>query len=716
MAKFKPLAVDNNNVLSRIDTVDIDVNDINSGTDICMCDTSGGNTIVIENEDIQTLENKVFSKNVYLGFDGTFDPNTDINLGTPLEEVTLLNNLDINDKNITNNASSNIFIDNTKRLTNTSNSISDVNGVGLRNNAIRWETPNLGVEGYVGAFNNIENSGINKNGLLIRTQNASANSLKIEARDSASLNLNNIPFQIITHDGSNLVTEVLTVYGCAPDYASCFAGKIYLNDQLTINGSGNVYGCNLYFCGDASLGSIDVLGSLNVSGNSDANAFRINGTTVITSGRAITGSSIDVSGNSDANAFRINGTTVIDNSRAITGSSIDVSGNSDANAFRINGTTVIDNSRAITGSSFSINGVEAIDTNRCGDFLSINVGNIGKTTISGNNLCSSSKICLNATNGAIELKSTQPITTTNALCVTGLIRSTECLWGQSLVINGTDVIDSSRNIGNISSLQVDNLNLNGNTLSSTSGNICINSTGTGVVYIQDNLEVSGSLVGTSVDVSGNSNANAFRINGTTVIDSNRNITVGTIDSSSINTTGEVCVGGTTRTAGYLYKGNNPTNTTCNLAFDGNFYASRVHNAVFNDIADFIEIDDQEPFEYENGKAYIRNINGCTRLSCSYNEKGIIGIVSDTYGYGLGKKVSECTQLPIAVGGFVLAYVRKDYTSGTPLTVDKDGYLTKHKLIDRILNPSNTIATYYKKEKKEEWNGIKVNNRSWVKVI
>ena len=144
-------------------------------------------------------------------------------------------------------------------------------------------------------------------------------------------------------------------------------------------------------------------------------------------------------------------------------------------------------------------------------------------------------------------------------------------------------------------------------------------------------------------------------------------------------------------------------------------ASAVYHAVWNDVSDAIEVQDDCVVEpgycyYFNGTEYHKTDKYC--------QKGIIGIHSDTAGSILGKK-GKHKELDISIGGFVLAYVDDVYEQGTPLTATKDGKLTKMKLIDKILHPERLVATYWKPEMEEYWGDenrqVKVDGRTWVKV-
>ena len=69
-------------------------------------------------------------------------------------------------------------------------------------------------------------------------------------------------------------------------------------------------------------------------------------------------------------------------------------------------------------------------------------------------------------------------------------------------------------------------------------------------------------------------------------------------------------------------------------------------------------------------------------------------------------------LPIAIGGFVLAFVDKKYRRGTPLKAKRDGSLTRA----TIFTPCwKIVATYQEEPKKETWNKAKVNGRVIVRV-
>lgn len=152
-----------------------------------------------------------------------------------------------------------------------------------------------------------------------------------------------------------------------------------------------------------------------------------------------------------------------------------------------------------------------------------------------------------------------------------------------------------------------------------------------------------------------------------------------------------------------------------LGVAGNIYAGAVYGAVWNDLSDSIPVDDD--CDLEHGYCYCFDGEKYSKSS-KYLDDGIIGIHSDTYGFKMGSEEGK-KKMDVAVSGFALAYVDKEYKPGTPLTCTKNGYLTKIKLRDKIRYPEKIVATYWKNEPAKEWGSdskkVMVNGRKWVKV-
>lgn len=149
-----------------------------------------------------------------------------------------------------------------------------------------------------------------------------------------------------------------------------------------------------------------------------------------------------------------------------------------------------------------------------------------------------------------------------------------------------------------------------------------------------------------------------------------------------------------------------------LTVTGEMSASRVWNAVYNDLVDFIVLADDEELKY--GYVYFQDTDGA-RLAYKRCQMGIIGMASDTYGFALGIR-KNVHMVPIGLCGWVLAKVDDYYPIGTPLTNNEFGELTKMQHDEKINYPERILATMGRKEPNEIWNkNVKVNGRYWVKI-
>ncbi|WP_412470013.1 MULTISPECIES: hypothetical protein [unclassified Halobacteriovorax] len=170
----------------------------------------------------------------------------------------------------------------------------------------------------------------------------------------------------------------------------------------------------------------------------------------------------------------------------------------------------------------------------------------------------------------------------------------------------------------------------------------------------------------------------------------RNLSVGT----NINAGGNITNGGS-------------------ITATGDVRGARVWNAVWNDVADYQLLND----ELIPGKCYYDTIEGA-RICSERCQLSVIGIASDTFGFGVGKG-NAGLEVPIAIGGWVLAYVDDEYPCGTPLTNDENGNLTEMSLEEKRDYPERLVAIYKKKEHKDTFGDgnieIQVDGRHWVKV-
>lgn len=152
----------------------------------------------------------------------------------------------------------------------------------------------------------------------------------------------------------------------------------------------------------------------------------------------------------------------------------------------------------------------------------------------------------------------------------------------------------------------------------------------------------------------------------------------------------------------------------NGASTSNFRADKVWNAVWNDIADFQLLSDKLDY----GRCYYDTKDGA-RICTERCQLGVIGIASDTFGFGVGSGANVNREVPIAVAGWVLAFVDKEYDCGVALTNDGLGNLTAMTKLEKMEYPERIVAIYKRKEMDKTWgpedHKIEVNGRHWVKV-
>lgn len=144
-------------------------------------------------------------------------------------------------------------------------------------------------------------------------------------------------------------------------------------------------------------------------------------------------------------------------------------------------------------------------------------------------------------------------------------------------------------------------------------------------------------------------------------------------------------------------------------------AARVWNAVWNDLADYQLLCDELVF----GKCYFDTKDGA-KICNQRCQMSVIGIASDTFGLGIGSgNTGTSKEVPIAVAGWVLAHVDKEYECGTPLTNDEFGNLTAMTRNEKLEYPERIVALYKRPELDSKWGPegqkIDVNGRHWVKV-
>lgn len=259
----------------------------------------------------------------------------------------------------------------------------------------------------------------------------------------------------------------------------------------------------------------------------------------------------------------------------------------------------------------------------------------------------------------------------------------------------------------------------------------------GSAITNENTTIEGTITSANITASGSAVLEGSTIKSATVqngtIDLNGNTLnvtstseiTNTTSGSTITLTGVGAIGATSMTLNTdsgaslnisnTLGNKNPDSGTA-LACTGGISAAKVYNAVWNDLADSIEVPSDTELEY--GYCYKYKDEKVYKTD-EYADPNVLGIHSDTAGMVLGIKPSHIKCINLAVAGVVLAYVDKEYECGTALVATKGGMLTKATRAIRLLHPERIVATYYKKEKEDLWgpksNRIKVNGRSWVKI-
>lgn len=156
-----------------------------------------------------------------------------------------------------------------------------------------------------------------------------------------------------------------------------------------------------------------------------------------------------------------------------------------------------------------------------------------------------------------------------------------------------------------------------------------------------------------------------------------------------------------------------TSTAEKLYTNSNVYISGnvLMGAAYNDYAEA-----RETKGIEAGRVVVEN--GDDTLSISTDRLMLGGnIVSDTYGMLIGE--TDKAKTPIALCGRVLAYPfenKKEYYPGAPVCTGPNGTVSLMSK-DEVLHYPECIIGYVSAiPNYEEWNGKKVNDRIWIKVL
>lgn len=160
-----------------------------------------------------------------------------------------------------------------------------------------------------------------------------------------------------------------------------------------------------------------------------------------------------------------------------------------------------------------------------------------------------------------------------------------------------------------------------------------------------------------------------------------------------------------------------TGTTDNvLKYSTGVYIDAINNiikgAAWNDIAEFRHCLDKD---IKPGTVVVECGKDNLTISTKRLQAGAC-IISDTYGLSIGE--TDFEETPIAIAGRVLAYPYEDiglYNIGDPVCSGPNGTVSKMTRTEVVQYPDRIIGTVSSIPTYEDWHGIKVDGRIWIKV-
>ena len=137
-------------------------------------------------------------------------------------------------------------------------------------------------------------------------------------------------------------------------------------------------------------------------------------------------------------------------------------------------------------------------------------------------------------------------------------------------------------------------------------------------------------------------------------------------------------------ARFYFGTTDPTNTD-RLNYDGYFYATKVYNAVYNDLAEFMEFSG----EAEPGDVMVQIKNNLVKSS-KRAMPNVIGVYSDSFGFALGADKKE-NKIPIGLSGKVRVKLYGKIKAGQELVSYKNGQAIKANIFEKLFRRSAIIG-------------------------
>lgn len=134
--------------------------------------------------------------------------------------------------------------------------------------------------------------------------------------------------------------------------------------------------------------------------------------------------------------------------------------------------------------------------------------------------------------------------------------------------------------------------------------------------------------------------------------------------------------------------------TGTMSTTSRFYAGRVHNAIYNDLAECWDRD--IAFDLDYNEVAVQTIHGI-RQSVKRAEKGTVGIVSDSYGFllndkGMNEKMKDSTKAPICISGRAkVRVIGKNIEIGDEIVSYKFGTAIKANFIEKLFKRDRIVG-------------------------
>lgn len=162
---------------------------------------------------------------------------------------------------------------------------------------------------------------------------------------------------------------------------------------------------------------------------------------------------------------------------------------------------------------------------------------------------------------------------------------------------------------------------------------------------------------------------------------------------------------------YIYSQGSNDNKSIYIEWGSDVTDPILMGAAWNDYAEYRK--QKEVIE----PGYCVKSNDDGKVECTNERLSICdGIVSDTFGFSIGKN-RDC-QTPLAVAGRVLAYCegnREDYHAGDVVCASANGKVSKMTREEISQWPDRIVGTVSEIPDYEKWNNKEINGRIWIKV-